>query len=342
MNDAYFVPAKKLVEWINDILKMNITKVQQCANGAIYAQLLDVLYPKTMPLAKINFAANSYTEYLNNYKIIQQVLEKHSENKPIPVEKLVKGGYQDNLEFLQWMHNYFHQHHSGLAYDAVERRSKSKGGATEFLSLPGKENDNSVSTSKPKSVAPIVKPKKTALAPTNKSVVESPPPTTAPSKHRPSNSSKPVPRVATKPITVNPDSEYKGEYRSGKASPLPDKAKLMLFKTSTFDDIVDTPELAESKRRIAELEQQLAKYTETNQDLSHERTFYYEKILKVEDLITNSISAFGENVDDFQREAQDNTNLPPLSESADDRQKMMHTWKGVLKALYSPDTGRSQ
>jgi len=47
-------------------------------------------------------------------------------------EKLIKGKYQDNLEFLQWMYQYAHQVYNGDCdnpqYNAYERRSKSKGG----------------------------------------------------------------------------------------------------------------------------------------------------------------------------------------------------------------------
>lgn len=39
------------------------------------------------------------------------------------IDKLVKGKYQDNLEFLQWVKSYYDKHSSGEPYNAVERRN---------------------------------------------------------------------------------------------------------------------------------------------------------------------------------------------------------------------------
>jgi RP/EB family microtubule-associated protein len=41
------------------------------------------------------------------------------------VPKLIKGKYQDNLEFLQWMKRYYDLHNPGVEYNAVERRKQS-------------------------------------------------------------------------------------------------------------------------------------------------------------------------------------------------------------------------
>ena len=52
--------------------------------------------------------------------------------KVIPVQRLIKARYQDNLEFLQWMYKYSRDTYNGdpddPTYDAIGRRQKSKGG----------------------------------------------------------------------------------------------------------------------------------------------------------------------------------------------------------------------
>jgi len=48
--------------------------------------------------------------------------------KPLPIDKLVKGKYQDNLEFLQWFKHYFECRYGGQPYDAAGRRALGVGG----------------------------------------------------------------------------------------------------------------------------------------------------------------------------------------------------------------------
>ena len=49
--------------------------------------------------------------------------------KVIPIDRLIKAKYQDNLEFLQWMYAFFQNNYNGDEYDAEKRRSMSKGGS---------------------------------------------------------------------------------------------------------------------------------------------------------------------------------------------------------------------
>ena len=45
----------------------------------------------------------------------------------VPVERIVKARYQDSLEFLQWVYEYFNRNFNGRDYDPIKRRSRSKG-----------------------------------------------------------------------------------------------------------------------------------------------------------------------------------------------------------------------
>lgn len=45
MDGAFFVGRKELVDWVNDTLDVNISKIEQTANGAFACQLLDIMYP---------------------------------------------------------------------------------------------------------------------------------------------------------------------------------------------------------------------------------------------------------------------------------------------------------
>merc|ERR1712204_45237 len=64
--------------------------------------------------------------------LLQNAFQKCDIEKVIPVQRLIKARYQDNLEFLQWMYKYARDSYNGdpdePTYDALGRRSKSKGG----------------------------------------------------------------------------------------------------------------------------------------------------------------------------------------------------------------------
>jgi len=132
MSDAYFVSKSTLIEWVNNFLQIRMEKVEECASGAYYCNIWDAIHPGTIPMAKVDFTVKYEHEYVKNWKLLQTAFEKANVAKVIPVQKLIKAKYQDNLEFLQWMYKYCHEMYNGDPnhpdYDAVDRRSSSKGG----------------------------------------------------------------------------------------------------------------------------------------------------------------------------------------------------------------------
>eukprot|EP01112_Ceratiomyxa_fruticulosa_P004659 TRINITY_DN151_c0_g2_i1.p1 TRINITY_DN151_c0_g2~~TRINITY_DN151_c0_g2_i1.p1 ORF type:complete len:283 (+),score=85.87 TRINITY_DN151_c0_g2_i1:167-1015(+) len=126
MDAAYFVGRVELLNWLNDLLQLGYTKVEQTCSGAAHCQVMDAVYPGKVPLHKVNFNAKFDYEYVKNYKVLQDVFTKLGVDKYIDVQKLIKGKYQDNLEFLQWMKKYYDLHHGNEKYNAVERRMQAK------------------------------------------------------------------------------------------------------------------------------------------------------------------------------------------------------------------------
>ncbi|CRG99855.1 EB1 homolog, putative [Plasmodium relictum] len=127
MDIGFFVSRKELIEWINRCLKINITKIEQCSNGAVYIQLLDILFPNKSVLHKAKWNAKLEYECIINYKLIQNVFNKLGIKKHMDIDKLIKGKYQDNLEFLQWFKAFYerivdYNSEQIINYDAIERR----------------------------------------------------------------------------------------------------------------------------------------------------------------------------------------------------------------------------
>jgi len=54
----------------------------------------------------------------------------------IPVDKLVKGRFQDNFEFVQWFKKFFDANYKGDSYDALEARGGVSLGNTAVAGKP--------------------------------------------------------------------------------------------------------------------------------------------------------------------------------------------------------------
>lgn len=112
---------QELVQWLNSLLQLNITKVEQCGTGAALCQVFDSIY-MDVPMSRVKFNVNGEWAYVQNFKILQNTFTKHQIDKPIPVEALVKCKMQDNLEFLQWTKKFWDLNFPDHDYDAVARR----------------------------------------------------------------------------------------------------------------------------------------------------------------------------------------------------------------------------
>ncbi|XP_041660039.1 microtubule-associated protein RP/EB family member 2 isoform X2 [Cheilinus undulatus] len=111
-----------ITAWVNDILCLNYTKVEQLSSGAAYCQFMDLLFPGCISLKKVKFQAKLEHEYIHNFKLLQASFKRMNVDKIIPVEKLVKGRFQDNLDFIQWFKKFFDANYDGKDYDPVAAR----------------------------------------------------------------------------------------------------------------------------------------------------------------------------------------------------------------------------
>lgn len=111
-----------ITAWVNDILCLNYTKVEQLSSGAAYCQFMDLLFPGCISLKKVKFQAKLEHEYFHNFKLLQASFKRMNVDKIIPVEKLVKGRFQDNLDFIQWFKKFYDANYDGKEYDPVAAR----------------------------------------------------------------------------------------------------------------------------------------------------------------------------------------------------------------------------
>ncbi|KAJ9059592.1 microtubule integrity protein mal3 [Entomophthora muscae] len=119
----------ELLMWLNELLQLSYTKLEEAGTGAAYCQILDSVYGD-IPLTRVRFNATLEHEFITNYKILQQCFDKHKIKKEIPVQKLIKKQFADNYDFMSWMKRFWEQNYQGGVYNALElRNTKSRIGS---------------------------------------------------------------------------------------------------------------------------------------------------------------------------------------------------------------------
>mmetsp|Transcript_17278 Transcript_17278/g.31730 ORF Transcript_17278/g.31730 Transcript_17278/m.31730 type:complete len:234 (+) Transcript_17278:142-843(+) len=128
MDDAYFVGRKQILDWLNDLLQLKLTKIEETASGAVACQVMDALFPGKVPMSKVNWGAKTDYEFVANYKVLQSVFAKLSISRAIEVDRLIRARYQDNLEFMQWLKKFFEDNYSNCVedYEPLAQRAKGK------------------------------------------------------------------------------------------------------------------------------------------------------------------------------------------------------------------------
>ncbi|XP_051759906.1 microtubule-associated protein RP/EB family member 1a isoform X1 [Ctenopharyngodon idella] len=159
-----------MLTWINESLQMSHAKIEQLCSGAAYCQFMDMLFPSCIPLKKVKFQAKLEHEYIHNFKLLQGSFKKMGVSKIIPVDKLVKGKFQDNFEFVQWFKKFFDANYDGKEYDPVAARQGQEMAANQSpaaaatANKPRKPSADTGITPAVKPMAPVA-PQRSAAAP---------------------------------------------------------------------------------------------------------------------------------------------------------------------------------
>ncbi|CAH1396543.1 unnamed protein product [Nezara viridula] len=116
----------EMLNWVNVCLQANLGKIEELCTGAAYCQFMDMLFPGSLQFKRIKFRANLEHEYIYNFKLLQAAFIKVGVDKIVPVDKLIKGRFQDNFEFLQWFKKFFNANYTDQEYSALAARGGEK------------------------------------------------------------------------------------------------------------------------------------------------------------------------------------------------------------------------
>ena len=87
---------------------------------------------------KVNWKAKLETEYITNFKILQQGLSTNNIDKPINIDRLSKGKSQELIELLQWLYG----HHISLKINPANYDAKKKRNGQTFIFFGDKKRNN--------------------------------------------------------------------------------------------------------------------------------------------------------------------------------------------------------
>lgn len=204
---------------------------------------MDAVLPGRVPLQKVNFEAKFDYDFVKNYKVLTTVFENNGIDKTVDVPRLVKGKYQDNLEFLQWIKRYYDVHaNQEDVYNAAERR----------------ENSRSNKAANRANARPPIAAAAVAVKPPAPAAVAKPPQPSFASATQASGARTTVPRAAAPAPAARSSAGSAGGFSSSGAPP------------------------AALQRQVSELTREVAEMQQTIDALEKERDFYFGKLRAVE------------------------------------------------------------
>lgn len=133
---SYYTSRTELLNWVNGVLDLQLTRLEQFASGALYCQLLDAYFHQIILMHKVNFYAREEYECIVNYKVLQAGFNALNITREIDISRLSRASTVDNLELLQWLYRYLRKRQPVVNYEPRERRAMSVRGGTENLPVP--------------------------------------------------------------------------------------------------------------------------------------------------------------------------------------------------------------
>lgn len=259
----------EMLSWVNDCLQSNFSKIEDMCSGSAYCNFMDMLFPGSVQMKKVKWNTKLEHEYISNFKVLQDSFKKMSVDKIVPVEKLIKGKFQDNFEFLQWFKKLFDANYDPHDYDPIAAR----GGEAMPSDGPTKPSLSSkMPTSRP-AAAPRAMPPPRTTPPAKKPSATLSTTMTQPKKSPPGSTT-----AVGAPKHAGPAS--KAGSHTGSASKLNSGGHL--------NSSGDAGRIQQLQDQIHELKEMNTEHETLIESLEKERDFYFGKLRQIEVLCQES------------------------------------------------------
>jgi len=263
----------EMLTWVNDCLQTNFSKIEDMCTGSAYCNFMDMLFPGAVQMKKVKWNTKLEHEYIVNFKVLQDAFKKMNVDKIVPVEKLIKGKFQDNFEFLQWFKKFFDANYDPHEYDPMAARGgepmPSDGTAAKptAMRMPASRPAGIPSRPAPPKMTPAKKPPAMLHAAN----------TTQPPKKSPPGSTNAV--GASRPSGPVPKA---GSHASNSAS------KLNSGGHGHGNASGDSARVQQLETQITELRDLNTEHETLIESLEKERDFYFGKLRSIEVLCQES------------------------------------------------------
>ncbi|VDK49080.1 unnamed protein product [Anisakis simplex] len=255
----------EMLMWVNDCLQSNFGKIEDMHTGAAYCQFTDFLFPGSIQLRRVKWNSNLELDWLSNWKLLQTSWKTLGVDKIVPVERLIKGKFQDNFEFLQWFKKFFDANFDGHEYNPLDAR--------------GGEPLPSDAKAGPQSRMPA-RVKQPVRSTSNASVGREPR-----SRAQPPASSRTTPARSTQ-ASVPPASTGSNvsarTHNTASSQPPAASATVTTAPTAPLHSAADLQEISNLKHDLEDAKQQLIDSDNVIVSLEKERDFYFSKLRRIE------------------------------------------------------------
>ncbi|BFG05971.1 microtubule-associated protein RP/EB family member 1 [Drosophila madeirensis] len=103
-----------MLQWVNTMVQGQFKKIEELCSGVAYCQMMELIFPNCINLKRVKMSAKLEHECLHNLKLFQGAFTRLKLDKTVPIDRLIKGRFQDNFEFLQWFKKFFDSQAPGM------------------------------------------------------------------------------------------------------------------------------------------------------------------------------------------------------------------------------------